>query len=267
MSVKAPQQDKPPCFGGGSDAWDSEVAGPILLADYFSYSSPVVPLLVLRRSYAAHAKTIPSVEVWPGDLVVVGLYQDGVQVDTSCADSAGNTYSKAAEQHITDGAGCGIYLYYAVAGAKGTVTVTGTMAGSGYNSIFVHVYGGGFNATPLHAFDSKGETVRGTAHTGAQVTTTVPDAVLFSLWGEPSGSGTISENGAGFIEREEDAGTGSYDRIVSEIGAYADAVTSTNSTAMASILAAFTLTSGPVEEPTGPRTIIATCNFGTLRCI
>lgn len=206
-------------------------------------------MIALRQSYIANAKTLSSIAVQAGDLVLVGLYQDGVQVATSCADSGGNTYSKAAEQHITDGAGCGVYLYYTVAGATGSLTITGTMAGSGYNSIFVHVYSGTFNlATTLHAFQTKGETVRSTSHTSAEVTTTTPNALLFCLWGEPSGSGTIAENGTGFMERQEDAGTASCDRIVSAAGTYSDAVTSTVSTALASILAAFQ----EVQSSSGP---------------
>jgi len=197
-------------------------------------------MIALRQSYIANAKTISSIAVQAGDLVVVGLYQDGVQVATSCADSGSNTYSKVAEQHITDGAGCGVYLYYAVAGATGNLTITGTMAGSGDNSIFVHVYSGTFTlATALQTYQAKGETVRSTSHTSGSVTTTTADALLFCLWGEPSGSGTISENGSGFTERQEDAGTASYDRIVSATGTYANAVTSTVSAAFATVLAAF----------------------------
>ena len=227
MAIKFPQHDLPPRVLGGSDVWDVGNAGSLLLADYFEESSSEIPLAP-RETYIANAKTIPSVAVQAGDLVVVGLYQDGAQVATSCADSGGNTYRKGAEQHITDGAGCGIYLYYTKAGATGSLTITGTMAGSGYNLIFVHVYSGSFDIdTVLHAVQTKGETVRSTNHTGAEVTTTTPNAILFSFFGEPSGTGTISENGAGFTERQEDAGTASYDRIVSAAGTYSDAVTST----------------------------------------
>lgn len=198
----------------------------------------------LRQSYIANAKVISGVSVQAGDLIVVGLYQDGVQVATSCADDASNSYSEAGERHITDGAGCGVYLYYAKANSTGSITITGTMAGSGYNLIFVHVYSGTFGTDPLHAVQTKGETVRSTNHTSASVTTSVSNAILFCLWGEPSGAGTISENGSGFTERREDAGTASYDRIVSATGTYADVITSTVSCAMASVLAAFIGSSG-----------------------
>lgn len=207
-------------------------------------------MIELRQSYLASAKVISSIAVQAGDLIVVGLYQDGVQVETSCADNGGNTYEKAAEEHITDASGCGIYAHYAIAVANGTLTITGTMAGSGYNSIFVHVYSGNFSlATALHASNTKGETSRSTNHTGAEVTTTNPNALLFGFWGEASGSGTISENGAGFTERREDAGTATYDRIVASTGAYSDAVISTLSTALASILLAFQ----EVPAGSGPR--------------
>jgi len=199
--------------------------------------------IALRQSYRAAAKTISSIAVQAGDLVVVGLYQDGALATTSCADNAAggsNVYTKAAEKNITDGAGCGIYLYYAKAKATASLAITGTISGTGYNTIFVHVYSGNFDTSnALHGVQTKGEVTRTTGHTGASLTTTVADALLFSFWGEPSGSGTISENGAGFVERQEDAGTATYDRIVSSAGTYADAVTSTVSAAFASILAAF----------------------------
>ncbi len=200
-------------------------------------------MIALRQSYkAVNSKVVSSVAVQAGDLILVGLYQDGGLVTTSCADNAAggsNVYTKAAEKNITDGAGCGVYLYWAKAKATATLTITGTIGGSGYPLAFVHVYSGTFGANPVHGFQTKGEVTRGTAHTSGALTTTVANALLLCLWGEPSGSGTISENGAGFTERQEDAGTGTYDRIVSSVGTYADAVTSTVSAAFASILASF----------------------------
>lgn len=225
-------------------------------------------MIALRQSYiASNAKVVSSVAVQAGDLILVGLYQDGALVTTSCADNAAggsNAYTKVAEKNITDGAGCGVYLFWAKAKATETLTITGTMGGSGYPIIFAHVYSGTFGANPLHAFQTKGETARSTSHTSASVTTTAAAALLFCLWGEPSGSGTIAENGAGFTERKEDHGTGTYDRIVSSAGTYADAVTSTVSAALVSILAAFVEDTGITGSGASVQALQTCAGTGTV---
>lgn len=223
--------------------------------------------LALRQSYkSVSTKIQSSVAVTAGDLIIVGLYQDGALVETSAADNAAggsNTYAQIGTGiYVGGGSGCGIYVHYAIAKATETISITGTFAGTGYNLIFVHVVSGAGQTlgTVLNTSNTKADATGATSHTSAAVTTTKADTYLFCFWGEAGGAYTISENGAGFTERQEDHGTATYDRIVAEVGTYSGAVTSTGSVRHASILAAFSAYEAP--SPGGKKHTFPVWAFG-----
>lgn len=210
------------------------------------------------------SKVITGVSVTAGNLLLIMLYQDGADVETSVADNSSggsNDYRLLAKRWVTGGSGCSIYLYACVAKATETLTITGTMAGSGYNEVFYSKYSGSFDIDNLvDVSNTKGETSQATIHQGASITTTVADTLLVCGWGEVSGSYTISEYGSGgFTERVEDVGTAIYDRIVSSTGSYYDTVQSTGYSYWASVLVAIKEASGGTNLacPT-PSSLVAT---------
>jgi hypothetical protein len=214
----------------------------------------------LRQAYSTYPGNAQTgVAVVVGDLIVVG-YTYGAAVDAACActdNAAGgtNTYNQAGTGQAgpttdpSSGATTGANVFYAIAKASETLTITCTTKNDAGISVHVVRDTRLTLADVLDDVQSSRETANSTLHTAASVTASGP-AYLFVLWFEENTSSALAENGTNFTERTEQSTHvhGTYDRCVTGAGSYADAMTSVANTGFANIAAAF---KGPLVA-TGP---------------
>lgn len=215
--------------------------------------------LSLRNSYttpATSAKIQAGVSVVAGDLIIVAYRDDGsggLNL-TSCADNASggsNTYREAGIGNYISNTTGEIHLYYALAKATETLTITLTnvVTGSYYAVVTVHVVSGALqnlsNILDAYAYDiAEGSST--TAHTSASITTTNANDYIFTFWSQDAtNSISLTENGTGFTKRQENtvwtvAGPStSFDKIVSSTGTYSQTITSSAATFENNLIAAF----------------------------
>lgn len=66
MAIPWPQHDKPMGLSGGSDLWDSGLAGTLLLEDYFVVTPPVGPAAPIVKYWTGSAWAAGNLCVWTG---------------------------------------------------------------------------------------------------------------------------------------------------------------------------------------------------------
>jgi hypothetical protein len=211
--------------------------------------------LALRASYSTPAnapalKQQTGVVVVANDLIIVGWRADADDVATSCADNAAggsNTYNQLGTGQYYVTATGNMHIFYAIAKASETLTVTITASTAAYSVILVHVVSGN-DTTLANVLDtySFATHVSNTAQTTAAITTTNANDYLFTWWSQDMVNATsITDVGGTFTKRQENTSwtvggpSTSFDKIVSATGTYSQSVTCSVSSAEVSVIAAF----------------------------
>ena len=205
----------------------------------------------LRAAYSSVSKGQTGVSVVAGDLIVVGYTTTGTDdKNATCADNAGgggNTYNQCGSGAFWTTAAVVISVFYAIAKATETLSVTITHALGNYPIIFVHVVSGADQTLSSvldgYRFDAA-EASTSTTHTSASITTTNANDYLFVLWSQDYGGPcTLTENGSGFTKQKEktsgDPMGASFDRVVSSMDTYSDTITSSQAEYLGNVIVAF----------------------------
>ncbi len=203
--------------------------------------------LTYVNAYSVYSgNSIGSISVTAGNLIVV-MYSYNDQQSPTVSDTQSNTYNAVTQQNgpSADTTTRG-HMWYAIAGATGTITITATAETD--NGMSVHIYSGNNTtlASVLDVYNSSAETTAGTSHTSASITTTNAADVLVCFWFQETTGTTLTENGTSFTKRTEQSSHvhASFDRIVSSTGTYSNSVTSADSVRYANIIASFKEASG-----------------------
>lgn len=211
--------------------------------------------IALRNSYLTYPGNAQTgVVVVLNDLIIFCYSYQGALATSTCTDNAAggsNTYNRIAGSTLTDTTAGG-ELFYAIAKASETLTITCTAQGD--NGLSVHVVSG--NVTTLSSVLDVSNTAAnaaGATQTSPNITTTVADSYLCSFWYQEGGTSTHTENGTSFTKRTEDTVHihATFDRIVSSTGTYNNSITVTALTVQyGSIIAAFKGAAGGVAATT-----------------
>ena len=199
---------------------------------------------------AANAKTVASVSVRAGDLIIVGVSYDETLKTATCADGQPGTYTQwglGTDQSTT--ALISMHLFYKIAQTNAIVTVTVTTAAINYTQVIVHVVSGIDPVTPLRAavwggfYEIGASTYHG--RDNERVTPAVGD-YLFSFWAQDSVNSTTTDYGtpSAFVKRSETTGTtitATYNRISTAAAPISQTVNSSASTYYANLFAAFAI--------------------------
>ena len=230
--------------------------------------------LALRNSYST-PKHKPSpaqqtgVSVVAGDLIIVAWRADD-QNSVTCADNAvggSNTYNEIGSGQYFSTAVSDMHVFYAIAKATETLTITITTAAAYYSVITVHVVSGALadldNVLDTYAFSTH---TSNTQLSTATINTTNANDYIFIWWTEDAANNiTVDEGNGLYTKRQENTDyniggpSSSFDRIVSSRGAYSQNVNLTSDSLEVSIIAAFksnlpditSFTSAPVKMQNG----------------
>lgn len=200
--------------------------------------------LSLRSATSAHpSDSLASVVVVAGDLIIVAFSSQAGGPSTCSDNAAGssNTYNEAIAQFV--GTNKKAQMFYAVAKASETLTITCTTT-TFDDGLSVHVVSGA-DQTLANVLDqsNKVQTSAGTSHTGASITNLVADSYMIAFWFQEAVVLTCTENAQGFGKQTEVTGHqhATFDQIVSATGTYNDAITTNVSATqgMGNIIASF----------------------------
>lgn len=188
--------------------------------------------IALRAAYSSYpSNTQASVVVIAGDLIVVGMsYNAGLQTSTCTDNAAGGTNSYTRVPGTAIGTTAASEVFYAIAKASETVTVT--VSAQADVGLSVHVVSGN-NQTLASVLDtSNTASVVGAAsvYVGPNITTGNADDYLFSYWAQENNSDTYVSDSQSFTIQTNQFSThyhGTLDRVVAATGTYHDAVTLT----------------------------------------
>ena len=199
--------------------------------------------LALRNSYST-PKHKPSpaqqtgVSVVAGDLIIVAWRADD-QNSVTCADNAvggSNTYNEIGSGQYFSTAVSDMHVFYAIAKATETLTITITTAAALYSVITVHVVSGALadldNVLDTYAFSTH---TSNTQLSTATINTTNANDYIFIWWAEGAANNiTVNEGNGLYTKRQENTDwyiggpSSSFDRIVSSRGAYSQNVNLTS---------------------------------------
>jgi hypothetical protein len=203
-----------------------------------------------RSRVGIYAAALTGVVVVVGDLICVwGSTETSTATLTVSDNAAGgtNAYSTAVTQTSSGGSTAIGKLFYAVAKASETLTIT--LGGTGTDlGISVHVVDMGGSISVGTVLDqASGQQTAGTnTQDTPNITTTVADEYLMSAFFEEQAGSTQTENAQSFTKRTEENGHvhTTLDRIVSATGTYHDSVTSTSAVIFGAVIASFKMPSG-----------------------
>lgn len=214
--------------------------------------------IALRQAYSIYpGSSQAGVAVVAGDLIIAcaSTYNGGI-VTPECTDNAGggsNVYSKITGTEIADVAKGYGYIFYAIAKASETLTISVSNLSSLDPGVSVHVAPGANQA--LSSVLDTSNTSQGTPSAGsissASITTNHADDYIIVYWYEQMESITATENGTSFVKQTEksDHYHSSFDRIVSGTGTYHNSISVSSSYGFGNIIAAFKAADAIVNIP------------------
>ena len=209
--------------------------------------------LALRAVYPAgtsYSNAVASVSVVANDLIIVAYSYNTTLQSITVTDTASggtNTYNQAGSGvQAVSGSNAAGHIFYAIAKATETVTITCTAESDG--GAIVHVVSGA-NSTlgsVLDVVNTKADSSSTNAPTSASITTTNANDYLIVHWFQEQSSATLTENGTGFTKQKEFGGhyNSTFDQIVSSTNSYSDTVSASVSTFWNSLIASFKAAAG-----------------------
>lgn len=212
----------------------------------------------LRNSYETASNTTATqtgVAVVAGDLIIVAwsVETQTYGKPTDNASGGSNVYKEVGNGNYDDVSKRDVHLYYAI--AKATETLTITVSGIfSYSTICVHVVSGMLqsldNVLDTYSFAHNSTSL---AHSSTFVKTTNANDYIFLWYSQDFATLTTghTESSGGFTKQKEhlDYNSGgpsaSFDKIVSAIGVYRQNITLAPTVPIVNVMAAFKIAMGP----------------------